>query len=67
MQTSTHLDRRVPDPTQRAEIAHLNGGYDVIAGEGRIWHETYQDAWTSAYLHNSMCGHAVRTDDRRTA
>ena len=65
MNTSTHIDRRVLDPTQRAEIAHFNGGYDVVAGEGRIWRETYEEAYVSAYLHNAMNGFEVRGADRR--
>ncbi len=66
MQTSTHIDRRVLDKTQRAELAHFNGGYDVVAGEGRIWLETYDAAFVSAYMHNSMNGFDVSGSDRRT-
>lgn len=57
-------ERRVLDPGERAELAHARGGYDVIAGAGRVWRETYNDAYVTAYLHNTRNGHDV-LDDRR--
>lgn len=62
--TQPHTDRRVLDPTQRAELAHNNGGYDVIAGEGRVWRPTYDDAYVTAYMHNAHSGFETHSDRR---
>lgn len=64
MTAYTGPERRVLDPNQRAEYAFAPGGFVVVAGEGRVFRATFDDAYVTAYVHNSMNGFDVRTDRR---
>jgi hypothetical protein len=65
------IERRVLDPTQRAVVAHHNGGYRVSAGLGFIVFdkaatdiENYDAAQTAKYTHNMRNGLEYNEDRR---
>ena len=45
-------ERRVLDPTIRADVFHYEGAYEVRTGEGRMGPMSFEAAYHSAYLHN---------------
>jgi len=63
--TPQHMDRRVLDPNQRAEVHHLNGGYAVKTGaNGLILRDQADDAWRIALVHNAINGFEGIVDRR---
>ena len=60
-------ERRVLDKARRAVIRHYDGGYRVEVGDGHIWHKDYNDAFVTAYMHDSMAGFDVSEQDRRAS
>ena len=57
-------ERRVLDPTIRADVFHFESAYEVRAGEGRIGPMTLDAAYNSAYVHNLHHGFDTITDRR---
>jgi hypothetical protein len=62
-----HMERRVLDPTMRAEPFHLNGAYAVKTGNGTpIIHADADSAWSQAMIHNHIHGHELIVDRRQS-
>jgi len=57
-------ERRVLDPTIRADVFHYESAYEVRAGEGRIGPVPLEAAYATAHIHNVHNGHEALTDRR---
>ena len=67
MTTGDHWERRVLDPTIRAEVRHYDGAYIVTTGdpsEHFIGPMPHTLAVNSAAIHNGMHGHEALADRR---
>ena len=63
-------ERRVLDPTIRADVFHYEGAYEVRTKDERIGPMTCPAAYDAAMVHNAMFGHGNPADhltDRRIA
>lgn len=72
MEPDAVIDRRVLDPSVYAQVIHFEGAYAVSTGvtengQGRIGPMPYEDAWRTAFIHNSFMRRAIKRASGRRA